>query len=166
MPWGSLSRHLAHHTVALHAGGGAAGGQLPGGTAFYVGGFVEPSLFDTIRNYIVQGGFVLRGYPTGVQGGSNYALLNAEYRFPILNLDRGPSTVPLLLNRIVGNGFVDVGGAFNDVHRANLLVGVGAELWFEMQLGYFLAFNFRLGYARGLSTGGIDKVYFVASVPY
>jgi hypothetical protein len=35
-----------------------------------------------------------------------------------------------------------------------------------MQLGYFLAFNFRLGYARGLSTGGIDKVYFVASVPY
>lgn len=166
MPWDRISRHLAHHSLAFHAGGGAAGGVLPGGTAFYVGGFVEPSLFDTIRNYIVQGGFVLRGYPTAAQGGSNYALLNTEYRFPIWNLDRGPSTVPLLLNRIVGNAFLDVGGAFNDVHRVNLLVGLGGELWFETQLGYFLPFNFRFGYARGLSTGGIDKVYFVASVPY
>ena len=41
-----------------------------------------------------------------------------------------------------------------------------AELWFDSTLGYVAAFTFRLGYARGLSFGGIDKVYFVAAVPY
>ena len=35
-----------------------------------------------------------------------------------------------------------------------------------MTLGYILGFTFRAGYAKGVATGGIDKTYFVAAVPF
>jgi outer membrane protein assembly factor BamA len=165
MPW----KH--HHVLALHAGGGMMGGNFPGGP-FYVGGWVDLSPTDQLNslisggNFLYQSGFVLRGYPVAVQTGSYYTLEQAEYHFPIVNIDRGMSTVPVLLNRISGNVFYDFGGAFNDPKQANFLSGVGAELWIDTSLGYFASFNFRVGYARGLSTGGIDKVYFVAAVPF
>jgi len=165
MPW------LRHHVVALHAGGGLMGGLYPGGP-FYVGGFVDVSPLDQVTSFVNGGGFVyqngfaLRGYPVAFQTGNYYALFDAEYRFPIVNIDHGPSTLPLTLNRISGNVFYDLGSAFNDPTAATLLSGVGAEIWVDTTLGYFAAFNFRVGYARGLSGGGIDKVYFVAAVPY
>jgi outer membrane protein assembly factor BamA len=165
MPW------LRHHVVALHAGGGMMGGNFPGGP-FYVGGFVDLGPQDQATsflnggNFLYQSGFVLRGYPVAVQTGQYYTLAQAEYRFPIVNIDRGPSTVPLMLNRINGNVFFDLGSAFDDPRSASYLSGVGAELWVDTTLGYFAAFNFRVGYARGLAKGGIDKVYFVAAVPY
>ncbi len=165
MPW------LRHHVIALHGGGGFMGGSFPGGP-FYVGGFVDIAPQDQVTSFLnggsflYQSGFVLRGYPVAVQVGQYYALTNTEYRFPIVNIDRGTSTFPLLLNRISGNVFFDFGSAFNDPRAATFLSGVGGELWFDTSLGYFAAFNFRVGYARGLSTGGIDKVYFVAAVPY
>lgn len=166
MPWGRLSRHLAHHSLAVHVGGGAAGGTLPGAGPFYVGGFVDTNLVDTLRTLSSQGAIVLRGYAPVSQTGAYYGLLNAEYRFPIVNVDRGPSTVPLFLNRISGAAFVDYGGAFNTAESAKLRTGIGGELWTELTLGYVATFNFRLGYARGLASGGIDKVYFVAAFPY
>jgi outer membrane protein assembly factor BamA len=165
MPW------VRHHVLAVHAGGGLMGGSFPSGP-FYVGGFVDIGPQDQVSNFVNTGGFLyqsgvaLRGYPVAFQTGAYYALANAEYRFPIVNIDRGMSTVPFMLNRISGNVFVDVGSAFDDPRAATFLTGVGAELWFDTTLGYFAPFNFRVGYARGVATGGIDKVYFVAAVPY
>ncbi len=164
-PW------IRHHVLALHAGGGLMGGAFPGGP-FYVGGFVDITPQDQIQNaittgsFLYQSGIVLRGYPVAVQTGAYYALMNAEYRFPIVNIDRGLSTVPLMLNRISGNVFYDLGSAFDDPRTTTFLSAVGAELWVDTTIGYFASFNFRVGYARGLSTGGIDKVYFVAAIPY
>jgi len=165
MPW------LRHHVIALHGGGGVMGGSFPGGP-FYVGGFVDIAPQDQVTSFLnggsflYQSGFVLRGYPVAVQTGPYYALANAEYHFPIVNIDRGLSTVPLMLNRISGNAFFDVGSAFSDPRTATFLSGVGGEIWVDTTLGYFASFNFRVGYARGLAAGGIDKVYFVAAVPY
>ncbi|MEO7109242.1 MAG: hypothetical protein ABI183_02290, partial [Polyangiaceae bacterium] len=96
----------------------------------------------------------------------NYALLNAEYHFPILNIDRGYSTLPVFISRISGNLFTDYGSAFNDVTTAEFKTGVGGELWFDANLAYVLSFTFRLGYAKGLAFGGLDKFYFVAAVPF
>jgi hypothetical protein len=165
MPW----KH--HHAVALHAGGGMMGGSFPGGN-FYVGGWVDLGPQDQAlallrgQSFLYQSGFVLRGYPVAVQQGAYYALGQAEYRFPIVNIDRGLSTVPIFLNRISGNVFFDVGSSFDDPRTATVLSGVGAEVWVDSTLGYFAPLNFRVGYARGLAAGGIDKVYFVAAVPY
>jgi hypothetical protein len=62
--------------------------------------------------------------------------------------------------------FVDCGSAFDDVTQAQFLTGVGGELWFDFMLGYVLSFEFRAGFARGLSDYGINKGYFVAAVPF
>ena len=160
MPW------LQHHSLALHAGGGTSGGSFPGRGAFFVGSFVDLPLVDTVRNVLIQGGITLRGYPTVIEAGRSYALTNAEYRFPIINVDHGDSTLPIFLNRISGAAFVDYGSAFDEFQSAKFKTGVGAEAWFDFTLGYIAAFTFRLGYARGLSSGGIDKPYFVAAVPF
>ncbi len=157
MPW------LQHHVLALHAGGGASGGNQAGVGSFYVGGFVDYPIINTVQNYLVQPGWlVLRGYPVAVEVGPYYALTNAEYRFPVLNVDRGLSTLPLFLQRIDGAAFVDYGSAFGDPNTAEFKTGVGGELWFELLLGYNLSLTFRAGYARGLASEGINKTYFVA----
>ncbi len=160
MPW------LKHHSLAAHAGAGTSGGAFPGRGAFYVGSFVDLPLVDTVRNVLIQGGITLRGYPSVIVSGRSYALGNMEYRFPIVNIDHGPSTLPIFLNRISGNVFLDYGSAFDVLDSAKFKTGTGAELWFDSTLGYIASFTFRLGYARGLSSGGLDKVYFVAAVPY
>ncbi len=160
MPW------LQHHSLALHVGGGTSGGNLGGHGLFYVGGFVDLPIVDVVRNSLIQGGIELRGYPVVAESGQNYALLNAEYRFPIVNVDRGPSTFPFFLNRINGAAFVDYGSAFNDATTAEFKTGVGGELWFDVTLGYVLTFTFRAGFAKGLASGGLDKTYFIAAVPF
>jgi hypothetical protein len=160
MPW------ARHHVLALHAGGGIGGGNLGGRGIFYVGGFIDLPVVDTVRNRLVQGGIQLRGYPVAYEVGQSYALFNGEYRFPIANIDRGLSTLPIFLNRISGSAFLDYGSAFDDPKQAQFKTGVGAELWFDLTLGYILGFTFRAGYARGLASGGIDKTYFVAAVPF
>lgn len=160
MPW------LKHHSLALHAGGGTSGGGFPGRGAFFVGGFVDLPIIDTLRNQLILGGVVLRGYAPASIAGRSYALTNAEYRFPIVNIDRGDSTLPIFLNRITGNVFFDYGSAFDVFGDARFKSGTGAELWFDSTLGYVAPFTFRLGYARGLASLGIDKVYFVSSVAF
>lgn len=160
MPW------LRHHSLALHAGAGTSGGSFPGRGAFFVGSFVDLPLVDTVRNLLIQGGITLRGYPSIIESGRSYALTNAEYRFPIVNIDHGPSTLPIFLNRITGAAFLDYGSAFDDFQDAKFKTGTGAEVWFDFTLGYVASFTFRLGQAKGLSSGGIDKTYFVAAVPF
>jgi hypothetical protein len=160
MPW------LKHHSLALHSGAGTSGGSFPGRGAFYVGGFVDLPVVDTVRNLLIQGGITLRGYAPVAVAGRNYLLGNAEYRFPIVNIDRGDSTMPIFLNRITGAVFVDYGSAFDIFRDARFKTGVGGELWFDTLLGYVAPFTFRVGYAKGLASLGIDKLYFVAAVPY
>jgi hypothetical protein len=160
MPW------LRHHSLALHAEGGASGGNFGGRGPFYVGGYIDLPIVDVVRNYLLQGSVLLRGYPTVAEVGHYFGLFNAEYRFPIVNVDRGVSTLPVFLNRINGSVFVDYGSAFDDPTTAHFKTGVGGELWFDIALGYVLGFTFRLGYARGLASGGLDKAYWVAAVPF
>lgn len=160
MPW------FRHHALALHTGAGFSGGNYPGRGQFYVGSFVDLAVLDTIRNVSVQSGLVLRGYEPVAVAGNYFSLWNAEYRFPIVNIDRGPSTVPVFLNRISGAFFVDYGTAFNVLAEAEWKTGTGAELWVDMVLGYNLGMSMRFGYASGLASKGIEKFYWVASIPY
>jgi hypothetical protein len=167
MPW---SRH---HTIAVHAEGGVAAGDYPYRGLFYTGGFTDTPIINAFTQGAVQGAFVLRGYSPGDESGNEYQLFNAEYRFPIATVDHGLSTLPVFLNRINGNFFADYGGAFYDVPVQNwrelLHLGVGAEVWVELTLGYFASGNIRFGYARGVNDprairGG--QTYVVVSAPY
>lgn len=154
------------HTFAFHAGLGTSSGTFPGRGSYYVGGFVDLPPADVLRNLILQGGFVLRGYPTYAIAGPNYMLGNFEYRFPIVNIDRGLSTLPLLINRINGAVFADYGTAFDAPRDMLFKLGSGAELQTEWSLGYYVSFFVRLGAAHGFHSGAMDRLYLVAAVPY
>ncbi len=160
MPW------LQHHSLATHLGAGTSGGGFPGRGAFFVGSFVDLPVVDTIQNILIQGGITLRGYQPVAAAGRSYLLSNFEYRFPIWNVDRGIETLPIFLNRINGAFFFDYGSAFDDIEAAKFKTGAGGELWFDATLGYIQQFTFRLGFAHGFASGGLDKVYFVAAIPF
>ena len=157
MPW------LQHHTLALAASGAAAVGTYPRRGVYFTGGFVEltPSeAFDRFQTGIQQGSFVLRGYRPAQFIGTHFNLLNAEYRFPILYADRGVGTLPVFLRGVSGALFADYGGAFDRIDLDDPLdqyhLGVGAEVWVDLVLGYFARGNIRFGYARGLDDEAIE----------
>ena len=126
MPWGH------HHTLALHGASAISTGNYPYLGPFYNGGFLDAPLFQSYTLNQFQGPFVLRGYPYLEFSGRQYHLYNAEYRFPILNVDHGISTFPAFVQRINGALFADYGGAFNDIDAHNwrdkFHLGFGAEL--------------------------------------
>ena len=69
------------------------------------------------------------------------------------------SPIPIVIGRRLG---FDCGSAFDQGASAKLKTGLGGELWMDFALGYIVGFEFRAGFARGVSSGGIDKLYFVA----
>ena len=134
---------------------------------FSIGGFPEVSPIDGLLNGLVLGGVALRGYPAFDRSGTQYHLLQLEYRFPIWRINRGVLTLPVYLNRIHAALFADGGDAFRgQLDFSTFRVGVGAEILIDFTLGYVLPFTFRVGYARGLMEGGIDSVYGHIGVPF
>ncbi len=156
MPWGH------HHSLAIHGSGGVSGGSYPGLGAFYVGGYQDEPLLNTIEHSVEQGSVLLRGYAPVTEVGSDFALTNIEYRFPIVELEHGLSTLPIFLTRVSGSVFFDAGSAFNDTSSVVFKEGSGAELWFDVTTSYVINLTFRLGYDHGWSSLGLDKFYFLA----
>ncbi len=167
MPW---SNNRRRHVLALHLGAGL--GLTDGGerALFALGGFPPlsaQSLIDAFRSGAQQGGIALRGYPIQSRVGSQYQLLNTEYRFPVWQAQRGLTSLPFFLQRVTGDVFADVGNAnYGGFDPSRVAVGVGAELLFDLVLGYVVPFTLRIGYARGLSEGGTDQLYGLFSAPY
>ncbi len=175
MPW------PGHHTLALRSAGGLAKGTYSRRGVFGLGGYnlTNISFPDTLTTTIFNGAFVIRGYEPGAFAGSSYVLENLEYRFPVTDIDAGPSTLPIYLRRIDGNLFVDFGGAFNRldydeielmkegalIHSNQLHTSAGFELWFGATLAHVVNTQVRLGYAYGFSGAAIDggQWYFLAS---
>ncbi|HET9954070.1 MAG TPA: BamA/TamA family outer membrane protein [Polyangiaceae bacterium] len=164
MPW------ARHHVLALALSGGGSSGSYPR-SYFHTGGFVDHNAFDVFRTGFRQSGFVLRGYEPGQFIGSEYTLLNVEYRFPLLYADRGLSTLPLFLQQVSGTLFADYGGAYEQVDPKDPLrvmhLGLGGELWLELVLGYRYSGSLRLGVARGTGemAHGVQS-YFVAAAAF
>jgi hypothetical protein len=163
MPW------LRHHVLALGLSGGTAAGTYARLDYFYTGGFVDTSPIEAYRTGVLQSGFVLRGYQPNQFAGTNYNLLNLEYRFPIWYVDRGLSTLPGFLRTLSGVAFLDWGGAYNKLDLRDPLesyhVGVGGELWVNFSLLYTDDSTLRIGAARGLDSAAPPglQTYFVAA---
>jgi hypothetical protein len=155
MPWAD------HHTLALAASGAAAVGTYPRRGLYYTGGFVtDLPILDAYTDGVRQGAFVLRGYEPVAFIGTQYNLLNAEYRFPIAYADRGVATLPVFLRTLSGTLFADYGGAYDQLDLDDPFgqyhLGVGGELWVDLVLGYHARGTLRLGYARGFSDEAIS----------
>ena len=115
----------------------------------------------------MPGSASLRGYGYSSQFGDQFHVLNAEYRFPILWIERSVETFPLYLRRLHAKAFADYGDAFNGAFSfSKLKLGVGAEAILEIDYAYYYGAALQLGYARGVNAGGGNQVYFLLNAPF
>lgn len=160
MPW------RGHQVLALRLSAGASARGLRRRSAFFVGGFSQQQ--DQIRTLLVRQpwfeGGVLRGYPRSAFSGRYFTVLNAEYRVPVVDIDRGIGSLPVLFERVVLAGFSDWGRAWSGDFTVKDFVGsVGASVILGMRVGYGERISLILQYAHGLDDEfGID--YFRAIV--
>lgn len=106
--------------------------------------------------------FILRGYPSEFSG-RKATVVTTEYRFPLVNIERGYGTWPIFLNRLHGALFADYGNAWNDkLNTAEFKTAVGFELRTDFMGVYRVPITFKFGYAKGLNEkhGGEDQIIF------
>lgn len=129
--------------------------------------------FDDIRGLPSELGQILpvRGYSLGVPVpgqpsqalgvGNNAAVLTAEYRLPLLDVEHGPGTIPIFLDRISLAPFIDIAKAWTVWNQSIPLVGTGAEVRFHLEMAQAIPTEIRLGYARGLTDNlGTNQIIF------
>ncbi|QQR90113.1 MAG: PD40 domain-containing protein [Myxococcales bacterium] len=145
MPW------LKQHVLALRYGGGISTGDIAGRSVFGVGGFPSQAVLNAVIDGTSLGGVVLRGYKPFARVGTQFHLLQNEYRFLIYRTQQGLSTLPIYANRVYASVYADLGNAFlGSIDFRNFLLGVGGEVLLDFTLGYYLHFTLRAGLAQGM----------------
>lgn len=154
MPW------RGHQSLTLSARGGTSAGGLRRRGAFCVGDFGSgPAVLDGVdvvlatlnrAGFGTSGCSLLRGYGTAASAGQHFAIFSAEYRIPIIDVDRGLGTAPFFFQRVGMVPFVDWGNAWTQAIRPrDALLGAGASLAFVFRLGYVESVSVLLQYAHG-----------------
>nr|WP_255216761.1 DPP IV N-terminal domain-containing protein [Pseudenhygromyxa sp. WMMC2535] len=146
MPW------VGHQVLALRLAGGASAGGLRRRGAFRLGGLSEEQ--DVIRTTVARSAWgetgALRGYDPSVFSGQYYGLLQAEYRAPLIDIDRGLGSVPAFFERMVAVVFTDWGMAWTDPLKFSDLAGsIGATLITSFKFGYGESVSLFFQYAHG-----------------
>lgn len=158
MPW--LTNHVLMARVA--AGGGYNELSTRPLTSF--GGL---PLRDPLRDVIFgvttgEGG--VRGFQPSAFAGDFYYNGTLEYRAPLWRIEHGWSVLPIYLRTLSAAAFVDFGNAGSPQTLFQAIgVGVGGELRLDIDYGFYFGTTLRFGYARGLTQGGINNVYFTLS---
>lgn len=104
----------------------------------------------------------VRGYSYGNLVGDKGASLSLEYRLPLGYPENGPIYGFTFFDRLWGTIFFDYGNAtYGSAADMPLKRGIGAELNLDWSTfwSYYL-FSFKLGYAKGLDSGGTEGIYF------
>jgi len=147
LPW-------PNQIVAAQIAGGIAHGDLLVQQSFQVGGLTAPLIG------FQDAPFLLRGYPLREFRGERALSLSVEYRFPLVDIDRGWDTYPLFIRRLHATFFGDLGDAWNAEGRGpSFKSGIGTSLGTDLYLGYYLPLRLQAGVARGLSDLGITQIF-------
>jgi Tol biopolymer transport system component len=150
--------------LSLRLVGAFRTGDLPRAGTYGLGGVpaqdVARSIVDSTR--AASSGF-LRGYPGRTVAGNQFHLLNLEYRQELWNIEHGLATLPVYLRRLHLAVLSDTGTAFDTTFDAkrDLRTSLGAALRVDAFFGYFVPGTFEIGYARGLTDGGINETWFL-----
>ena len=88
--------------------------------------------------------------------GNQFHLLNGELRQMVWNVERGVSTLPFYVQRLHVAALWDAAAAWDEeVTSDSLRTSLGGALRLDVVFGYFGGGTFELGYARGLTEGGV-----------
>ncbi|MBI3805242.1 MAG: PD40 domain-containing protein [Nitrospirae bacterium] len=148
LPW-------PNQVLAAQISGGIAQGALLVQRSFQLGGLTAPFVeFEDAP-------FLLRGYPNREFRGERALSLSIEYRFPLINLERGWDTLPFFFRRLHATLLSDFGNVWDRGEKVlPLKSAVGASFGTDLLLGYYLPLRLEAGVARGLSEEGITQVFF------
>jgi hypothetical protein len=151
LPW-------RHHVLSTRAFAGIATGadslKLPQGV-FQLGGDSTTGNPQDAVVTLENTAIYLRGYPVNAFRGRKAVLASVEYRFPVVNVERGEGSLPYFLRRLHGAVFFEAGNAWNNTfHHADLKRSAGAEARLDLTLAYFLPVTLRVGIAAGLDEEG------------
>lgn len=136
-----------HHVIAVRAAGGSSAGRPDLGRIFHLGG-AAPS--GDVISFDRDAFSLLRGFPSDAFAGTNVALVNAEYRWPIARPQRGVGTWPLFLHTVHASVFTDAGHVWTDGFRwEKAKLSAGAELASDVVAGYSWPFTVAIGAAWG-----------------
>jgi len=153
-------RTFGDQALALNLQGAIGNSDQRGGVRYYLGGTPTQDIVRAIIYSTRVGYGWLHGYPSGSVNGSQYHLLNAEYRVPIQDVEKGLATLPFYFRRVHLAALLDVAGAFDGTFQpGDLRVAVGAAARLDMTFGFVVPGTFDVGIARGLSRGGDTEVW-------
>jgi hypothetical protein len=141
-----------HHVVALRVSGGRSTGDSTVGRTFLLGGSRGAG---SLVDFGSRASSLLRGFGDATFAGSHVALINAEYRWPIVRPQRGFGTWPLFLHTIHASLFADAGEAWTRTFGADRLeTSLGGELSANIVAGYFAPLTLVAGVAWGHDRSG------------
>jgi len=153
---------VSRPSVALRLAGGIRTSNRDRVEDFAVGGVPDAqdivnALLDNLR---ASGTGYLRGYPSRFATGRQFHLANIEVRQLLYDVERGVDTLPFYLRRVHLAGLVDAGDAFDgDIDLSRFKLAVGGALRIDASLGFGMPASLDLGYARGLTEGGVDETW-------
>jgi hypothetical protein len=121
-------------------------------------------LFSASGNGPQPGGFnfgsqaigLIRGFNSDDLVGRRAFVVNADYRLPLLRLERGAGTLPLFVRTLHGALFADAGHAWDSTfRRRDIQAVIGAELSLDVVLGYRLPLTITTGTGWAGQGGGV-----------
>ena len=104
--------------------------------------------------------FALRGYSDNTQIGNNLELFSAEWRFPLLHVEKGIMAPPVGIIKHSGRLFAEAGASWTDNQQKNIISSAGLEWLVDLNLFYRLTPQIRFGYAKALDDIE-DEVYYL-----
>jgi hypothetical protein len=150
-----------HAILAVRAAFGAAWGDAGTARLFYLGGSgpnANPIDFGS------DGLNLLRGFDQNEFWGRRIAVVNVEYRVPLLRVERGIGTWPVFLRALHATGFFDAGKTWsNDFSLQPFERSLGAEVAAHLRLAYALPLTTAFGVAWPHDPHGFTRqpvVYF------
>lgn len=147
-----------NYVLSLHLTSGLIWGGWPD-EIFIIGGVLprmEDALFGLDENQLF-----LRGYPADVDSGIKSLVATFEFRFPLITLDAGLSTLPVFFQKVHGSIFYDVGNAWEStLSTSDFRDSTGLEIKFDSTIFYGYNITLALGGAYGFRENRLFQ-YFI-----
>jgi len=135
-----------HHVVAFRVAAGRTAGNGVVGRTFRLGG---PGPDANPTDFGSRAISLLRGFGTDSFAGTHVALINAEYRFPLIRIERGIGTWPFFVHTLHAALFADTGHAWTTGFAvADMKQAYGAEISAGLVLAYSVPLTVTFGAAR------------------
>jgi hypothetical protein len=134
-----------HAVLAGRAGYGSSSGDERVRRLFYLGGSMPAGPLIDFGGDAFR---MLRGFDDRVIAGTHIAVASVEWRQPILRVERGWGTVPILLRTLSGTVFLDAGHAWERGFRmSDVRTSLGGEAALDLVAGFALRVTLTIGAA-------------------